>query len=42
MRVRAAGLLLTEARAWRDADMEARLVALEQAIAEQSAAPVAR
>lgn len=42
VRVRAAGLLLTEARAWRDADMEARLVALEQAIAEQSAAPVAR
>jgi len=32
VRVRAAGLLLTEARAWRDADMEARLVAVEEAL----------
>jgi len=36
VRVRAAGLLLTEACAWRDADMEARLVAVEEAIAMQN------
>jgi hypothetical protein len=40
VRVRAAGLLLTEARAWRDADMEPRLVALEEAAVRQSAPSV--